>query len=260
MKPIAYRSPGLWAGAFNSVGICHVHIDGARDQELVLEIVKRLEAQGNLGKLNHVYDFVAGSQRDLEPETYGAHTPQQDDKEALDFFSTNLVKDRTDAVKVANLIMEAVDKIPGVIVELEQAVGWLAHHKWVKPYGYQIIPGREMEPVKDEEVSFQPAKTMKLEVHHGFDISGANPPVSLPKLLRYCESEGVVIGGWFLFQKKPRLWAYRSNSFTNQSLSEACEVAELERQKIDAFLESERRMVTPRTLLEKVVGIWKSQG
>lgn len=251
---IEYRSPGLEAGALNRIGLPHVHIDGARDQALVLEIVKELEAKGDLGKFNLVIQSVAGKQRAELPEVYESHTPMLEGQEALDFFSSNIVQDRNDAIQCVNLIGEKIKNIPGCIVELEQVVGWYG------PKGWEWIEsGDEMEPINPEEVDFKPQPTWSYELHHGFNLpkDSDKPPVELVVLRDDCEKAGITLGGWFVFDKGKE-WAYRSNSFSESA--DIRTVVEQEQASLNVILAQYGKDTKARTLVERVLGIWHSQG
>ncbi len=249
----SYRSKGLFPGMLNILGTAHIHIDGARNEQLIIDIVKRLEKDGHLGKINIVYDFIAGKQREILPETYQSHTPVLEEKEALDFFSSNIVSDRNDAIKCINLINTMLEGITGTIIEMEQVVGWYDRNGW------KILPHeKHITSIFDSEVDVSPSPSLDFEVHHGFDLPKVGKPdVSLPLLLKYCEEKGCEFGGWFVFEK-PDAWGYRSNSFYGSSTNgeSLIDVVEREQDIIMSYLAEENIICSPRTLIEKVIGIW----
>ncbi len=252
-RKIEYRSTGLEAGALNKIGLPHVHIDGARNVDLVLGIVQELEAKGDLGKLNHVIASVAGRQRKELPEVYESHTPVIEGQEALDFFSSNIVQDRNDAIQAVNLIGQKIRNTPGCIVELDQVVGWYGSQGW-----QWIESADEIEPIKPDEVDFQPQPTWPYELHHGFNLPKDSEalPVPLEKLLEDCEKAGITLGGWFVFDKGNE-WAYRSNSFSQST--NVRKVVEQEQANLNSILVAYGKDIKARTLVERVLGIWHSQ-
>jgi hypothetical protein len=254
MRKIVYRSRGLSAGALNKMGTAHVHIDGANSQELVLGIVKQLARRGNLGKMNYVVDFVAGPQRLAEKETYAAHTPGAVEEE-LDFFSSTLVHDRRDAIAVINSIARSLRDTRGVIIELEQVAGWADRGCWQD----EISPEQKMEPIRQGETLLAPKSSLPFEIHHGFDVkkSKSKPMVSLPKLLRFCRRHDMSVGGWFVFDKGTH-WAYRSNAFCRER--GLIGLVEKQNQLLNEFLGEVGADASVRTLVERTLGIFHTQG
>src|SRR3989338_2116365 len=237
---------------FSKPGTSHVHIDGSQDYELVTKLVSQMETRGNPGKFNHVYDFIAGQQRKILPETYQSHTPALDGKEALDFFSTTLVRDRNDAIRLVNLIMKSLAHIPGIIIELEQVRGLYDYDSW-----QEIDASQRMKPITKKEIRYAPGPSLPIEIHHQFDIPKHGvAPISLYKLLKHCEVHGIVVGGWFVFEKEHH-WAYRSNSFVDEKSYK--KIVEREYWALDAYLKTQGYTLQKfRTLAEGVVGIWQT--
>jgi len=251
MQQIAYRSPGLAAGFLNTLGRLHIHVDSFSDEDITTAIVRELELRGNPGKINRIYDFIAGHQRELLPAIYKAHTPTTEQQEALDFFSTTLVHSRDNAIEVVNFIGKELRGTSGAIVELEQVVGWLEAGKW-----QWLDTALHISNIEGTEVEFVPQLSWPFEVHHGFDLAKTVPLVSLTRLLRFCRQSKVVVGGWFIFDKGDR-WACRSNAFRKSpGLHQS---VQNEQQAISRFLQEEGYKIHVRTLVEKVIGIWHSQ-
>lgn len=247
-----YRSPGLEHGALNKIGLPHIHIDGARDEELVFGVVKELEACGNLGKFNQIADSVAGGQRSVLPEVYESHTPAIDGEETLDFFSSNLLKDRADALTAVNGIAAKIQNTPGAIIEVEQTIGRYDARGWD-----WIKEGEEITPINQAEVDGKLEETWPYEIHHGFNVpkQSVELPINLEQLKNDCESSGIVIGGWFVFDRENE-WAYRSNSFSQAVDVKA--VVEKEQSALNAILTTYGQEVSVKTFVERVLGIWKS--
>lgn len=254
LAKIEYRSPGLEHGTLNRIGVSHIHIDGARDPAVVFGIVKELEAKGDLGKFNYVVQSTGGRQRAELPEVYESHTPIIEGQETLDFFSSNIVKNREDAIQAVNLIKSKIKDIPGAIVELEQVVGWYDNHGW-KWIGHKD----ELDPIQATEVESAPQHTWPYEIHHGFNLpkNSETPPIELEKLMRDCEKAGIVMGGWFVFDKGEE-WAFRSNAFSKDS--DIRKVVEREQQALNIILDGYKQGGKTRTLVESVLGIWHSEG
>lgn len=246
---LSYRSANIPSGFFNTMGSAHIHIDGSQDSELILKIVKELDARGNVGKLNIVYDFIAGQQREILPETYQSHTPSLAGAEALDFFSTNLIKDRTDALNVINYISKMLQGTSGIIVELEQVIGCIDENGIYSG----IDVNSSMLPIAASEVSLSPSPSEKFEIHYGFEIAkGWRYNISLKDIMAFCEYENIIVGGWFIFEKENTL-AYRSNSFSNGN--GIINQISHEHSILSVFLEK-RGVGQPKTMIEKVIGIW----
>jgi hypothetical protein len=252
MKRIEYRSAGLPVGAFNQMGAVHAHIDGADTPELVLGIVKALEVRGNPGTMDYVLSSVIGPQRELEPETYESHTPVLDGEEAFDFFSNSLIRDRKDALVVLDAITAMLTGTRGAIVEIEQNVGWL------NASGWQTLPLTEqLNIIQPQEVRLAPKKSMRYEIHHNIELPKEQGAITLSKLARYCRQQGMMFGGWFVFDDDSN-WGYWSNAFSNES--DVRQLVANDQQIIAEFLASEGLQVQPCTLVELVLGIWHTQG
>jgi hypothetical protein len=236
---------------FSKVGLAHVHIDGARNRPLILEIVQDLSRIGMPGRLNEIVRFVAGPQRQILPAVYQSHTPVLAGKESLDFFSTNQVPDRDGAVVALDLIMEKLQAVPGAVVELEQVVAIFNETGW-----QFASPDKALSPLQASEVRFSPATTWSYEIHHGFDLlKTKTAPLALANLLAHCSAQGITVGGWFLFER-PNHWAYRSNSFINSADFQA--QVEREHSVIRHFLEDQGLQAEQWTSVEQVLGIWNS--
>jgi len=253
MKKFEYRSPNLPAGFFNRLGTLHMHVDGAQDQGLILRLVQVLEDQGNPGKLNHVERFIAGPQREILPEVYQSHTPELGGEEVLEFFSTNFLKNRANAVEVVNFICDRdiLGNVPCIITEVEEPVMWLGPEGWKS----LASPGY-VSAIQASEVKLAPSPSLDFEIHHGFNLPKENTQVDLAELGYFCEKNSVVFGGWFVFEK-PSCWTYRSNSFSNWDGLE--EQVEREQSALNNFLAVRGFNGPARTLVEKVLGIWHSK-
>gem|GEM_PF-1023180 len=246
-----YRSRGLAAGFSSVLGTLHMHIDGAENQELVIQLVQRLEQQGNLGKLNHVISFIRGPQRAALPDVYRSHTPGVGSKENFKFFSTHTLKNRADAGRMVNIVSEMFGATPGIVIEVEQPVMCL------EPKGWKLLAeSHHVAPIQVGEVKIQPSPSLDFEIHHRFDLPKTGPQVSLEELGRYCEGNGITFGGWFIFEK-PSAWAYRSNSFSSQAGLR--ELVEREQTSLNLFLKQQNVKCNLRTVVERVLGIWNRQ-
>ncbi len=252
MKKTPYRSAGLPKGYFSEVGNVHVHIDSPlENQDLVLEIVKELAATGHPGKLNFVEAFIAGRQRNEYPLEYGSHTPAVSGCESLDFFSTNGLKNRNDAIEVINIIGKRLIGITGVVVEVEQQIGKLDEKGliWLSELEY-------IETIKLSEVQLAPSPSLFYEIHHAFDVpeSWISLVDSLLHLLDFCDNNGVVIGGWFVFIENG-IFKYRSNSFSNSNTDDLKKQIVQEQNAIKLFFEKEKLNCHPRTVVEKILQV-----
>lgn len=253
MNKIQYRSAGLQEGIFSKIGCIHAHIDGADSPEQVRDIVEELEKRGNPGTLDYVVLSVVGPQRAEEPETYGAHTPVMDGEEAFDFFSSTQIHSRQDALAVLDAITTMLAGTKGAIVEIEQNVGWLDEKGW-----QVVLPADQLEIIHSAEARLAPKDTMRYEIHHAIEIPKSWGVLNLSALARFCRRHQMVFGGWFVFDDGDR-WGYWSNAFSNETNIQ--QLVEREQSILSAFLVAARLdEVKPVTLVERVLGIWHSQG
>src|SRR5260370_41342357 len=123
-----YRSDGLPRGALRQLGTMHLHMDGGGKADLVLNLVRELEAKGAGGKLTAVTRSVAVPQRKDQPTTYSSHTPGTGDEEELEYFSTSGMTDRIGTVGCLKDILPKLNDHPGSVVEVERVVATLERH------------------------------------------------------------------------------------------------------------------------------------
>jgi hypothetical protein len=233
----------------------HIHIDAPEIEDAenkILRIVKSLEDRGNPGALYYVHSFIAGGQRKMLPKIYESHTPVMNGEETLDSFSASVVKNRENAIDVVNFMLTELRKSPGAIVELEQPVGLFNSKGW----DFLISKTDYVVPIQSSEVAFTPQPTFRFEIHHSFSVpKEEQPPISLEKLRNLLEEKNVMLGGLFIFEKETS-WGYTSNSFTNDE--NFCQQVEEEQEVFRSFLKQENFEDTLETLVELIVGIWKS--
>ncbi len=253
MAQETYASPGIASETYDALGRMHLHIDGARSYPRVLEVVQALEKRGNPGRFDEVLSSVSGPQRGLLPETYESHTPTIDGKEAFDFFSTSLMKDRADAINAVNVVSHMLSDADGAIVELEQVVGLIdpaGRERWIpeKRHARPILPG-EASPV--------PSPSLKFEVHHGFEVSGELArKISLEILRDRCTKAGIMFGGWFVFENEGKQ-SFWSNAFTDTTGDTLQTFVSRERALLKGLLRDiGLEKISLQTLVERVVGIW----
>ncbi len=252
MKKIQYRSSGLPVGVFNKPGLIHIHIDGAESPGQILEIVKALEVKGHLGTLDYVLASEAGPQREAEPETYEAHTPVLEGEEAFDFFASIMVDNRQAAIEAVCLIGDMLRRTSGAIIELEQNVAWVSASGF-----HRITEAEELPIIQSAEIVLGPKQTMRYEIHHAIELPKSQGAINISRLARFCKKSGMMFGGWFVFDDGDK-WGYWSNSFSNgEGLQE--QVAK-EQEVLARFISENGLVATPCTLVERVLGIWHSEG
>ena len=244
-----YRSGNLPGGRFREVNALHVHVDGGGRYDWVLGLVRGLEAQGSPGKLNAVSKAISGPQRAQQPETYQSHTPggQQED---LEYFSTTLLANRAAAIGVLRYILPALVAHPGGVVEVERVVASFEKDRQL------LADFDDVLPIQGTEVGFETNFTLDFEVHHGIDLDMQSAPVTLAEILRETHSRGIVVGGWFQFEKQPGICSYRSNSFWKAD--GLIEHVQTERQALTDYLRTTTSPWRFWTIIERVLAIWQS--
>lgn len=248
-----HRSPEIKKGDFNRLGSLHVHVDGFPDPNKLTELVKKLEEQGFPGKVHRVMNFIEGPQRVELSETYEVHTTGFPGREDFASFSTTLLKSREDVRKVLDLLFQEVPKGIGVVLELEQVYAHVTQDgQW------EEVDLESILNLKSNETPLPVRPTFPIEVHHMIDAPHSNNenPVLLKNLLKNKKGgKEIPYGGWFLFKKEDAL-AYRSNSFSK--IEGVREKVLLEYQRLVEH-ESIKEMRQPivRTLVERVLGVWR---
>src|SRR5664279_786336 len=115
-----YRSAGLASEYFSRVGNVHMHVDGGVNAELVRDVLRGGEVNGELGKMSTVIESVAGPQRDELPDTYASHTPGAAGAEQFDYFATiHLGRHREAVVRVREVVTRLANTRE-VVIEVEQ--------------------------------------------------------------------------------------------------------------------------------------------
>jgi len=251
-----YCSAGLSASKFDELGSCHAHVDGGEGGDdgvaATIKIIQALERIGCPGMINGVSKSIAGPQRQLHPETYRAHTPTRKGVEVFEFFSSHLLPHPRQIVPALNEIMSRLEGMPGRIVEVEQVIAWRDPAEWRQLAEAQMV--RELQG----RILFPSCESLPVEFHHYFHLDG--PRVDLEELLEFCNTEGVDVGGWFIFDGPgpgPDRFGYSSNAFTDSS--DVRGLVEREREALGRFLKQKRLGCELITLVEAVVGIWKPQ-
>ncbi len=246
--PPLYRSPNTPHGFFNDLGTVHIHIDGAHDLDLVLSLLHEFEKLGCAVKLDHILSSIPGPQRQTLPKTYQSHTPGNQ-KEEFDYFATILIKHPEQLSILINRLLKQLPRQSGIILEVERVIGKIHssnQHEKIGNENFDLL-------LKD--IIQKPSASLPIEIHHTIDIPKQGPPpFELPRLLQDTMTQGIELGGWFLFDKG-ELWAYRSNSFAK--IDQAQEIASQEYQSLQAYLEQQKHPYQLRTLIENVLGIWR---
>ena len=237
----------LRQGVFDSIGAIHMHVDGVWG--LWVWVLCWMLKLFGYTELNKVVAFVDGPQRKALPETYQAHTPAQDGAERLEMFTTTLVRNRKNAIRLLNFVGRVLRWVSGAIVELEQTVGWVDNGgwKWIESFN-------EVVPLRQSEVRVKLQASEKYEVHHGFDYPKSNAtPQQLADLIQtYCDQYEMSYGGWFVFER-PDYWSCWSNGFFPAEWLP--ERVESQRILLKEFLKREGLNGDLATLVERVLAI-----
>lgn len=244
-----YRTDGLSGGALRRLGTMHLHVDGGEKIDDVFNLVKSLEKQDVPGKITAVIKSTPGPQRVDHPATYASHTPGKPDCEELEYFSTSKMTDRAATVVLLKQILPGLGRFSGAVVEVERVI------VTIEDGIANQVAFEEMAPIESREVGFVKATTLPFEVHHAIDIRSEKEPVNLKKLLCETAALGVVVGGWFIFQKEYG-WSYRSNSFW--SLPGLYDRAMEDHRTLNSYLLKGGIGFRMWTIIEQVIGIWKA--
>ena len=245
-----YRSLDLPKGYFSRIGSMHMHIDGGGNADLVTAALRELESSGARGKINIVMDSIPGPQRQDYPDTYASHTPVLETQEVLDYFSTTHLANRDQAIKALSRILPLLSDHPAIVVEVEHVVA-----KIDRTGHWSAVCVDRVLPIESGEVGFERAATLPYEVHMCVDISGTTPTLSLRQLLQESAELGVRVGGWFTFMKED-VCAYRSNAFSTADDFE--EYARTNHELLDRFLKNRGIDYQLWTLIERVIGVWRT--
>jgi hypothetical protein len=245
--PSDYRKPP--SGFFRQIGNIHIHIDGGEEFGLVENLLVKLNSYRCVSKINAIEEFIAGPQRKEFPDTYQSHTPGTG-SERLEFFSTSSAGTREGAVGLLSYILSEIKGVPGIVVEAERVVAQIdAQGNW------KGIPYSDLSRIRAEEVGYEPAETLPFEIHHAFDVPLDYQSISLGPLLQETTKRGLRVGGWFRFAKHG-CRAYRSNAFFIENGLQAHALAQ--HQALDGYLRGKRIQYKLWTVVEQVVGVWRS--
>jgi hypothetical protein len=251
MKKKPYRSPTFISGSSDTD--LHGHVDAPavkNAEEKVLRMVQFQERLGNPGAIDYVYKSIAGPQRVQFPEVYKEHTPPSD---ALDFFSTTILKDRKAVIEFINYLGAVLSCTHGAIFEIEQPLGLLTANEGWKLF---LADSDYITPIQQNEVSVSSRPTIRFETHHWFSIPKDGPPaLSLEKLNAYLEKEKIPTGGLFILEGED-FWGYASNSFSHSVLFKPR--IEREHALYQKFLQQEGIIANLESLVEQILFIGKS--
>jgi hypothetical protein len=259
-----YRTPGTPRGYFRTPGDIHVHIDGGRNVEEILDLLHELgEPDDDTGcpafpaKFNRISRFAGGPQRDDKAfaETYRHHTPGSVQKEDFGSFSTIWLGNDADldasAVPALRKILDTIAEQRGAVVELERVIAVLdTTGQWEEADPPRVADPRMLEA--SELRAFPRLTTSTIEIHHSVDLPkrGASPVLSVDELPTWPH-----LGGWFLFDKGD-FWSYRSSEFVGRT-GEYHYAAAMGQKRLSDHLEASGHEYEMRTLVEQVLGIWR---
>lgn len=256
-------------GFFSKLDSIHVHVDGGGEVGPVQHIVDKLKEQGIPGKTTPIREAVAGPQREESWAigTYISHTPGPAGQEHLEFFSTTLLSTDLGNMRgtiqhlnqILTLLFEQQTQLPpGIVVEVERVYGQGEDDiKWSK------VSVDDSLTIHSPDAGFERHRTADIEIHYAFDIPREGkwhnvPPLDLTELKDACNSMGVFVGGWFLFEKHDK-WAYRSNQFTRTGMEH---IAQEQRNELNQYLQKAGDRLgfhcKARALVEQILGVWRT--
>lgn len=282
-KSISIRTPGHSREkfSFSMVGNCHMHLDVTGNPDALEQIWQHFLLKESQWKVSTIADSIRGPQATKDSEyqaTYNNHDSYSTDANGthrLDFFVTTDLTDNVllapgtkrqreefherASVRIGGVLNE-IRAYPGVVLEVERVIGRIENDgdpDWCEDVD-------SLRTFTAEDVGFQPATTMPIEIHHGFDLVKDHdpiaPPVSLAELSAAARSSGLDLGGWFTFFSGTH-WLYRSNCFVKHS-EDYRAIAESQHGILRALLASDERLgncVQQRTVVEQILGIWTSR-
>ena len=255
-----YRSKGVSSDYFRKVGTVHLHIDGGGSENLIPkieEIVIRLDKKGFPGKVNKIIKAVEGPQRRDRDylHTYGSHTPGVSLQEQFEFFSTTGFGDRQkvekDMIDSIREILNEFQNVHGIVVETERVIATIGEKNEWEDASPLLIAS-----IDEEEVGYKRSYTAPIEIHHAFDLeTGSQPPFEIDNILQDTTQRGIRVGGWFLFDRGDA-WSYRSNLFAEYD--DFKEIAQEYHVRLSEYLRTLERGFKIWTLVEQIIGIWKT--
>jgi hypothetical protein len=265
-RPIRYRGTNIPTGYFRRPGGIHVHIDGARSAEQVIELLRDLDKPGLdgsavPGKFNSILRFSAGPQRQDRAfaETYRYHTPGSGQTEEFDSFSTMLLAGGgtlgAEALDALGRVLDFISSQPEAVVELERVIGVLElDGTW-----NEASPPRIADPGAVDTghlARYKRLMTSPFEIHHSIDFPDRDPSTdggpepSIDDLPVWPN-----LGGWFLFEKGDG-WSYRSSEFVGMG-GDYHYAACVGQKRLEEYLSKLGRPYHLHTIVEQVLGIWR---
>lgn len=244
-----YRSPGLLHGYFRRLGNLHLHVDGGGEPGLIMKILKELESDNTMVKLNVISNALAGPQRQILPEVYASHTPRAGSLEKFEYFSTIQVETRDRAIGTLRRALQLIGQRSGIVIELEHVVARIENGRW------SSIDHDQMVPIESDELGFDLAATLPFEIHHAVQIMRDHPPLTLAQLHKESIELGLRVGGWFEFIKD-KAWAYRSNAFA--AAAEVEGHARTSHQVLDKYLKRRGWDYELWTMVEHLIAVLRT--
>jgi hypothetical protein len=254
-----YRSDTYPSGATRNVGNMHMHLDcskSATSETRLVEIAKILEEQGWPSKVSRVNLAKPGLHlSDPEyAEEYSQHTPElcTGDNTFAAYLTTLLAPEVIEAQHAAELCKQAREAMANhmngfseaeIVIEVER-VSALVETDAIRV----AAPGKM--PLNDNR------GRGLFEAHHFVNMPH-DAPVDFDEWQALCNLSGIVVGGWFQFDKED-CQALRSVRFIrNLDLLGLAD----ERRELD-YIVREHFGVKPedahiQTIVEQIVDIWR---
>jgi len=259
-----YRTANTPSGSFRKLSTIHMHIDGGGHINLKSRIedkIRELETKGFIGKSNTIINAVKGLQRDHPDylETYDSHTPGSVGFEQFEIFSTSCFG-KLDSLneKFSNIIRNVIEEFKrtkGIVIEVERVFASID-----KNGIWRIAPVDLIESIDERTIQYKRSNTHPIEIHHAFDVPKSGlyknqSPITLTELKNQTGQLNIRVGGWFIFEKA-EYWAYRSSQFSQYENYK--ETSQEYHRKLNAYLKEKGIAFELWTMVEQVLGIWKT--
>jgi adenylate kinase family enzyme len=234
----------------------HFHID-AMDVDAVKSIAKQIyrehkPAQGQMKiyPIDHLYLGPQTKTMEIYQQIPNFHTIRDSKSEA---FITGKLGDGD--MELMKAVLRATIA-QGGMAEIEEYLGeWTIHAdgsvREDSIYGTLDI---DMKALREFD-QYLCKDIPPLELHFGFNLPKSEGMITLERLMEHCVNAGLNNGGWFVFANEDH-YAYRSNEFSFESLSNAVAKLALQATRLRKILNSKLVYVDLSFGLEIVHGIW----
>ena len=211
----AVDSHGIEADAtsLGALGTLHLHILGARSlaDESVREALRRLGESGRPFAAYPIAEHTAGEQR-VAPYAWLTYWQYQMPSGPR-FYSTHLLRNRTDAIASARTALDALVGTESIL-EVERIMGSVEDHTWSE------VPARGVERLSDADVGVRLASPLPIKVRHVIEVfvegsmfdRAVREALSPARLVTDLPTGMLAVGAWLRLERADQI-ALRSVSF-----------------------------------------------